>query len=107
MTNQLITNPSSQDQGSLESKLWIVDFTGSLTIGETISSAVVTLKDFNVSVTNYSAGLSGSATVVSPQVKQQIYKLLPGHLYLLLISVVTSLSNTYESMTYINCPRLS
>jgi hypothetical protein len=102
--NTLNTIPPTYDQGALESKILSVDFSPRLAVGETISSVTsVTLVDTTSGNTLYSVGLSGASSVITPIVNQRIFKLLAGHLYLVRIAVLTSSSNTLESMTYINC----
>jgi len=78
-----------------ESELFTFDFSQVLAPSETISTAVCTVILLNGVDSNPSAILSGSAYIVTPKASQRIVGGLNEVTYRLVMTITTSLNNTY------------
>ena len=77
-----------------ETKSFVFDFTSSLAIGETVSSASVVATVWSGNDPTPSGIVSGAASVSSPQVTQTITAGVVGTIYQLICSAVTSAGQT-------------
>lgn len=79
-----------------ETKTYTFDYTGDLAIGETIVSASVAATVWSGNDATPGGVISGLSTVASPQVTQKITAGVPGTIYKLLCTAVSSAGNTLQ-----------